>query len=94
MEFEHDHEKSEANLRQRGFDFEFAASIFDGPTLEKEDRRRNYGERRMIAVGLTQGIVLTVVYTDRRIGPASVVRRIISARRSNRGERKAYERIL
>ena len=94
MEFEHDHEKSEANLRQRGFDFEFAASILDGPTLEKEDRRRDYGERRMIAVGLTQGLALTVVYTDRRIGPESVVRRLISARRSNRGERKAYERIL
>ena len=43
MRFEWDHAKSEANLRRRGFDFEFATLIFDGPTLEVEDRRKDYG---------------------------------------------------
>jgi len=41
--------KSSRNLRERGFDFEFATQIFDGSTLERADSRRDYGERRMIA---------------------------------------------
>lgn len=33
--FSWDDRKSEANLRERGFDFGFATSIFTGPTLER-----------------------------------------------------------
>ena len=51
---------------------------------------RNYGEKRVIALGIADGILLTVVYTDRVEGGGDVVRRIISARVSNRRERKAY----
>lgn len=91
MRFKWDPEKSEANLRDRGFDFEFATLIFEGPTLEKVDRRKKYGETRVIAVGIAGGIALTVVYTDRPDEAGGPVRRIISARRSNRRERKAYE---
>lgn len=90
MEFDWDPAKSEANLRERGFDFAFATLVFDGPTLERADTRQDYGEPRVIAIGLAQGIHLTVVYTDRTADDA-VVRRIISARRSNRRERKAYD---
>jgi len=93
VEFEWDATKSDANLEARGFDFAFATLIFEGPTLEREDTREDHGERRVIAVGLAQAIPLTVVYTDR---PAAgrVMRRIISARRSNGRERKAYEEAL
>jgi len=45
---------------------------------------------RTIAVGLADGLHLTVVYTDRP-GPRETIRRIISARRSNRRERSAYD---
>jgi uncharacterized DUF497 family protein len=91
MIFEWDPSKSDANLHDRGFDFEFAVLIFEGSTLEKEDRRKAYGEVRMVAVGVADGVHLTVVFTD-RIGERGVnIRRIISARRSNRRERKAYE---
>lgn len=93
MQFEWDAQKSDANLDVRGFDFAFATLIFEGPTLEREDERRDYGERRIVAVGLVQAIPLTVVYTERRAG-ARVVRRIISARRSNGREREAYEKAL
>ena len=65
MLFTWDPEKSDANLRDRGFDFEFASLIFQGITLEKEDRRRAYGEKRVVAVGLADEVHLTVVYTDR-----------------------------
>jgi uncharacterized DUF497 family protein len=43
----------------------------------------------VIAIGLAQGIAPTVVFTDRaEVGEQ--VRRIISARVSNRHERQAY----
>jgi uncharacterized DUF497 family protein len=38
--FSWDRRKSDANLADRGFDFEFASSIFSGPTLEREDTRQ------------------------------------------------------
>ena len=91
MRFAWDASKSERNLAERGFDFPFATLVFDGPTLERPDTRRDYGEPRTVAVGVADGVVLTVVYTDRPApegGPP--VRRLISARLSNRRERQAY----
>lgn len=83
--FEWDAEKSEANYRARGFDFAYAAGIFDGPTLEMDDGRRDYKERRIQAIGRVEADVLFVVYTWR--GDA---RRITSARLANRRERDGY----
>ena len=51
--FEWDAAKSEANLLNRGFDFAHAAGIFDGPILEVDDSRADYGERRVLAIGKT-----------------------------------------
>jgi len=90
VHFSWDPKKSEANLVARGFDFEFAALIFERATLERTDDRRDYGERRVLAIGLAQGLHLTVAYTDRGEPGGETERRIISARRSNRRERKAY----
>lgn len=90
MRFAWNPAKSEANLRARGFDFEFAARVFEGPTWEREDSRRDYGERRVLATGLVEGVELTVCYTDRVPPGSGVERRIISARRSNHRERQAY----
>lgn len=77
MRFVWDARKSDRNLRERGFDFEFATQIFDSPTLERTDARRDYGEQRVIALGRAQGIPLTVVYTDRAGTAGDVDRRII-----------------
>ena len=93
MRFAWDPRKSAENLRVRGFDFEFATLVFEGPTLERQDQRQDYGEMRLVAIGLAQGIALTVVYTD-RAESGGVVRRIISARQSNRRERQAYFQAL
>ncbi len=65
--------------------------VFEGPTLEKEDRRKPYGERRIVAIGVTDGLHLTVVFTDRPDQEGNPIRRIISARRSNGREREVYE---
>lgn len=93
MRFTWDPAKNDANLSERGFDFEFATLVFDGPTLEQLDDRQDYGELRIIALGFADGIPLTVVYTDRLEG-TDLIRRIISARVSNRRERKAYREIF
>jgi uncharacterized protein len=93
VRFRWDVRKSTDNLRTRGFDFEFATQIFEGVTLERTDTRRDYGETRVVALGEAQGILLTVVYTD-RAGGGEVERRIISARKSNRREREAYTKAI
>jgi len=90
VRFSWDPKKSAANLRTRGFDFAFATLVFDGPTVEREDRRRAYGERRIVAIGLAGGVALTVVYTDRGESEPELERRIIAAWRSNRRERQTY----
>lgn len=88
-----DTEKSERNLVERSFDFAFASAVFSAPTLERIDTRQDYGEIRRIAIGVADGVLLTVVFTD-RAQAGDIVRRIISARVSNRRERQAYRKIF
>jgi uncharacterized DUF497 family protein len=85
LEFEWDEAKSLRNLRERGFDFEFATRIFDGPRIEEEDSRKNYGERRIATTGQIGDGIFVVVYTHR-----GERRRIISARLAKRKERDDY----
>jgi uncharacterized protein len=53
------------NVRRHGIAFQDAARIFDGPTVEQIDDRFDYGEERTYAIGLVNGIEITVIYTDR-----------------------------
>jgi len=92
--FSWDPRKSDRNLRDRGFDFEFATLIFEGPTVEAEDRRQDYGERRVIAIGVAEDIALTVVYTDRISRDGETLRRIISAHKANRRQRSIYQQAM
>lgn len=86
MAFEWDPAKSLRNARERGLPFELAMALFDGPTLEILDMRKDYGEIRMRAIGEVNGVVMVSVYTDRKPG----LRRIISLRLAKRKERDAY----
>lgn len=86
MDFEWDSAKSEATLRSRGFDFRFASYVFFDPfRIEREDLRRDYGERRHQTIGEIDGLTYFIVFTKRghRI-------RIISARRAHDNEDRAY----
>jgi uncharacterized DUF497 family protein len=85
MEFEWDEAKSEWTRRERGFGFEDAIPIFDGPVLEWEDQREDWGEKRIVAIGSVGEDILAVIYTDR--GPR---RRIISARSARKKERNTW----
>jgi hypothetical protein len=89
MEFDWDPTKNRRNIRDHAIDFADAVGIFGGPTWERVDDRRYYGEERWIAVGLMYGVEITVVYTDQRTARA-VVRWIISARRATRDERETF----
>jgi uncharacterized protein len=74
MEFGWDPDKHERTRRERGFGFDYAVRIFLGPTVEAVDRRQDYGEERIRAIGQIDGRTYVVVYTDR-----SGMRWIISA---------------
>jgi uncharacterized DUF497 family protein len=54
--------------------------------LERVDDRFDYGEIRVYAIGVVNGLEVTVVYTD----VSESERRIISAWRAERHERAAY----
>jgi uncharacterized protein len=85
MRITFDRAKGEATLRERGIDFRDALHVFDGPTLEVEDRRRDYGEVRMLTVGFLAGRMVMVVWT-----PREGARRIISMRKCNAKEQARY----
>jgi uncharacterized protein len=61
-------------------------SDFDGPTVERVDDRFDYGEVRVYAIGLVNGVEVTVIYTDRD----NDVRHLISAWRSEPHERRYH----
>lgn len=86
MEFEWDEVKRRANYAKHGLDFRDAEKIFQGITLTAEDHRQDYGETRYISLGLLGDMVVVVVYTER-----SEKTRIISMRKANQREKKAYE---
>ena len=62
--------------------------------MEFDDTRRDYGERLIAALGVADGIPLSVVFTDLLTPTGAVVRRLISARLSNRKERRRYAESL
>lgn len=85
MDFEWDEAKSERTRRERGLGFRTALRIFEGQVVEWEDQRHDWGEVRIVAVGVVENRFLTVVYTLR-----NGRRRIISARPSRKKEKEKW----
>ena len=86
MEFTWDPDKNLVNIRRHAIGFADASRIFEGPTVERVDDRYEYGEIRVYAIGLVNGIEITVIYTDR----GDDKRHIISAWRAEPHERRYY----
>jgi hypothetical protein len=86
MRYTWNEEKKRRNLELHGIAFEDALRIFEGPTVERVDDRFEYGECRVYAIGLVDGLEITLIYTDRDDDE----RRIISAWRAEPHERRAY----
>ncbi len=90
MEFEWDEAKRIQAIEKHGVDFADAPFLWSSPMVVAGDNRKDYGEPRFIALGKLKGRVMVVVYTYRGAG----VVRIISFRKANSREVKAYESAL
>lgn len=87
--FEWDDDKAAANLAKHGVSFPYAARVFMDRDAADIDASRNAdGEARRKRIGMIEGKVYVAVYTARD-GTA----RIISARRANVSETRAYAAI-
>jgi uncharacterized protein len=86
VEFEWDERKCRTNLRKHGVDFAAVAAFEWASVQETQDRRKDYGERRWVALGRIDQRVYVLVYT-RRGGRI----RVISLREANGKEFDRYE---
>lgn len=89
LAYDWDEDKNVRNIAERKLPFGLCHHLFQGPTLERRDIRKDYGEIRIQAIGAVQGEVLFCVYTD-RVTMAGPVRWIISLRKASRRERREY----
>jgi uncharacterized DUF497 family protein len=83
--FEWDEAKRERNIRDRKIDFIDILPLFEGEMVEIEDNPFDYGETRIKCFGERNDRVYVVIYTWRGEN-----RRIISARKANAREQRAY----
>lgn len=90
MKFEWDENKRQANIHKHGFDFRDAWKVFNLPMLIALDDREDYGEERYIGIGMLEGRVAVVVFTER--GEDTI--RIISIMKALTHERIRYEQLL
>jgi hypothetical protein len=81
MRITFDPAKRARTLAERGLDFADAALVFEGVTLEIEDIRKDYGEKRIICYGLLKGRMVVVGYT-----PRGANRHVFSMRKANERE--------
>jgi len=81
----YDPAKRRQTLRERGLDFADAVRVFGGYTLQLEDTRRDYGERRFVTVGRLRGRLVVIVWT-----PRGDARHIISMRKGNSREEARF----
>jgi uncharacterized protein len=85
-DFEWDDAKALSNLAKHRIEFSYATAVFlDLRRVDLDVSRAEDREMRRESVGMVEGRLLTVIYTVR-----GQLTRIISARRSNAMEGKAY----
>ena len=84
-----DRNKNLSNQRKHRVSFEVAARVFLDPRrIESYDDREDYVEDCWITIGAVEPAVLVVVYTVRNVDGDVI--RLISARRANAQEERAY----
>lgn len=88
LRFEWDEAKGRANKRKHGISFEEAETVFLddwGVLIADEDE----GEERFVLIGTSAALRLLVVSHTYRARDQVI--RVISARKANRSERRAYD---
>lgn len=92
MRTEWNDDKAATNLRKHKLSFEKTAEVFDDALHISVEDAFAVGERRFLTTGLVRGVgLVVVVHTIENEGTDDEFVRIISARRAERHERKAYE---
>ena len=89
MEYEWDEAKNRKNFTKHGLSFEDAELVFCGPCVTFEDNRIDYGEERLVTLGLLAGRLVVIAHSPRDEGT-----RIISMRKGNRREQTIYKERL
>jgi len=87
MKFEWDEQKRKTNIRKHGFDFRDAWKVFNYPMLVAPDDRQDYGEDRWIGIGMLEGRITIVIFTERNNDTI----RIISMMKALTHEKIRYE---
>ena len=85
MQFSWDEAKRKANIAKHGLDFADASLVFESPMVLFEDDRQDYGERRMIGIGLLESLVVLIVHVE-----SETHIRIISMRKADSNETDLY----
>ena len=80
-----DESKRKSNLRYHAIDLASIVAVFDAPLITKEDTRLTYGEQRLQSLGLLDGEVVFLVWTERESGA-----HVISCRKAEKHEQKFY----
>ena len=89
MRYEWDEAKNLSNLAKHGLAFEDAEHVFTGPCVTFEDDRFDYGEQRLITLGLLAGRLVVIAHA-----PRGETTRSISRRKANRREEEIYQKQL
>lgn len=87
MRYLWDEAERQANLSKHGLDFADAEKVFAGPLVLFEDGREDYGEQRMIGIGLLETLVVLIVHVE---SDDSI--RIISMRKAESDETDLFYR--
>ena len=87
MRYTWDETKRQTNLVKHGLDFADAERVFASPLVLLEDARRDYGEQRMIGIGLLDFLVVLIVHIE-----SNEEIRIISMRKADSDETDLYYR--
>ena len=85
MNFTWGETKRRANIAKHGLDFADAEKMFAGPMVLFEDDRSDYGEQRMIGIGLLDYLVVLIVHVE-----TNDTIRIISMRKAESDETDLY----
>ena len=87
MEITHDIAKDAANRKKHGISLDQAQHLNLDTATVVQDIRKDYGEMRYIATGLSGQRLHVMIFTPRN---SSI--RVISLRKANKKEREKYEK--
>jgi uncharacterized protein len=87
--YEWDEAKNSSNFAKHGLKFEDAEHVFSGPCVTFVDDRFDYGEERLITLGLLAGRLVVIAHA-----PRDEETRVISMRKGNRREQEIYKKRL